>query len=199
MKFQVRGEVTQTLVASGNVAGSMSRGGGLMGKRATVTQVVHTKSRDGFIEDPFWGPTRECERKSLAVSVPVPTARAVLTPRPAGTRPRSAQGHCASARGHRSAGSRPPSRCAGTGAAASGGARGRRSAGTRHAGERACAHVGVVRVCGERACGTPLSHRGGLGATLHSCARRRDQTACAVHRWRRRPWRRWASICSAVP
>lgn len=36
-----------------------------MGKRATVTQVVHTKSRDGFIEDPFWGPTRECQRKSL--------------------------------------------------------------------------------------------------------------------------------------
>lgn len=29
-----------------------------MGKRATVTQIVHTaKNRDGFIEDAFWGPT----------------------------------------------------------------------------------------------------------------------------------------------
>ena len=35
----------------------MSRGGSLMGKRATVTQVVHTaKNKDGFIEDAFWGP-----------------------------------------------------------------------------------------------------------------------------------------------
>ena len=38
--------------------GGMSRGGGLMGKRATVTQVVHTsKNKDGFVEDAFWGPT----------------------------------------------------------------------------------------------------------------------------------------------
>ena len=29
-----------------------------MGKRATVTQVVHTsKNKDGFVEDAFWGPT----------------------------------------------------------------------------------------------------------------------------------------------
>jgi hypothetical protein len=57
-----------------------------MGKRATVTQVVHTKSRDGFIEDPFWGPTRECQRKSLPAGAGIKREREregpPLTPAP---------------------------------------------------------------------------------------------------------------------
>mmetsp|Transcript_15633 Transcript_15633/g.35796 ORF Transcript_15633/g.35796 Transcript_15633/m.35796 type:complete len:263 (-) Transcript_15633:28-816(-) len=43
----------------------MSRGGALLGRRALQYQITHTTNKEGFIEDPFWGPSVPPEIASL--------------------------------------------------------------------------------------------------------------------------------------